>query len=162
VLFSVPQALASGYLIPRLAARRDESEFRAATLRYAAFLLAIALATCAAVVLFPEPFLRLLGSGYAGLERGLLLVLASSLCSVFGAFFVQVNRIRAWTGKLWLLIQVTVAAQVVYALFVPLTSSEAVLGLGLLASVVLTTGYGLMTFLGFRRTARGERSAVST
>jgi hypothetical protein len=113
-------------------------------------------------VLFPEPFLRLLGSGYAGLERGLLLVLASSLCSVFGAFFVQVNRIRAWTGKLWLLIQVTVAAQVVYALFVPLTSSEAVLGLGLLASVVLTTGYGLMTFLGFRRTARGERSAVST
>jgi O-antigen/teichoic acid export membrane protein len=159
LLFAIPQNLAGSYLVPKLAGRHGEAEFRTATLRYGAFLVTIA--ACALVVswLWPAPFLALLGRDYKDLDEGLRLVVAASAAWVLGGFCVQVNRTRGWTSSVWMIIVVAVAGQIAFAARFPLSSTLSVLRLGVVAAGLLSAGHLCAMVVGLVRGARaGSRN----
>ncbi len=159
LLFAVPQSLAVNYLVPRLAQRHDDRAFRAATARYSLFLLLLAAGMGLATVVAPAPFLWILGEEYRGLTVGLLLVVGNAAVQVLGGFFAQVNRARGWTHSLWKAIFLAIVGQVGYALLVPLATTPAALGLGLVATVVLSVSHLLMTIAGLARSRGREQAA---
>lgn len=157
LLFAVPQGLAVNYLVPRLANRHDHGGFRAATVRYSVFLLLLATGVAGLAAAVPWAFLWILGERYRALTAGLLVVVTNAALSVLSAFFVQVNRMRGWTQSIWKAVLLAILGQVGYALVVPLSTTAAVLGVGLVSTVVLFTSYLLMTVAGLARSrdARG-------
>lgn len=157
LLFAIPQSLASTYLIPKLAGRHGEEEFRSATVRYGLFVAVIAGAAMALAWAVPGPFLALLGPRYEGLEEGFRLVVVASALGVLGTFFAQVNRIRGWTKSLWAIISVTILGQAVYAASTPFATTTGVLRLGALASALLAAGHLLASLAGLR--SRGTARA---
>jgi len=150
LLFAIPQNLAVGYFVPKLAGRHTEKVFRASTMGYAAFLAAVAGLAVLAVWIWPAPFLALLGSRYQGLEVELRLVVAAGALGVLGAFFAQVNRTRGWTKPLWVIIAATVLGQTLYAMWMPLSTTASVLGLGVVASGLLACGHAATTAFGLQ------------
>lgn len=157
LLVAVPQSLAVNYLAPKLAGRHDDRSFRSTAYIFAVFLFLISCSLLLVAVVVPEAFLWVLGRPYAGLETELALVVAGATLSMMSAFFVQVNRLKAWTQSLWKIILLTVVGQVIYCLNVPLASSKAVLGLGLLANLLLTAGHLLVMLVGLARLGRSGR-----
>jgi O-antigen/teichoic acid export membrane protein len=159
LLFAVPQSLALNYLVPRMAHLHDDRAFRAATFRYSVFLALLVSAMGIAAAAAPAPFLWILGKEYGGLAMGLVLVVGNAAIGLLGGFFAQINRLRGWTRSLWKAIFLAIVGQVGYGLAVPLSTSEGVLGLGLVATVALSASHLVMTIVGMARSARREQPA---
>jgi uncharacterized membrane protein (UPF0182 family) len=151
LVFAVLNGLATAYLAPKLVAIRGEAAQRAATIRYAGLVGALAAALVALAWLFPRPLLWVLGAQYADLELELRLVTLASAASLLCGFFVLYNRSRAWTRWLWLLILTTVLAQAAWVAWVGVGSTAAVLGMSVLVAAILLAGQAALTALGLRR-----------
>jgi hypothetical protein len=98
----------------------------------------------------PRLFLALLGAHYQGLDRELLLVVATAGISLLGGYVVNVNLARSWTRWQPATVAVEALALVVVAPLLPLATTAGILTLGIVAAATgtaLQLGVALCGFL---------------
>jgi len=138
-------------LLPRLARVADDRLYWRRYLQYGGMLAAFALCTLAAVLLFPDSLLLILGRQYAGLHRELALVVAGAGLTLLGGYAVSVNFARSWNRWESLAVLLLIVAQAGFAAALPLASTAGVLLFNLLSAA---TGLALqlaITAIGWRR-----------
>jgi hypothetical protein len=120
-------SLTTVVFLPRLARVTDERHWRARCLQFGGLLLAISLALLAGAALFPGALLWVLGASYSGLERELILVVASAGLILLGGYAVSVNLARSWTRWETASVLVLFLTQIVLAALLPLRTTSGVL-----------------------------------
>lgn len=136
-LMALLSTLAGVVFLPRLSRIADDRLYRQRFFAFAAFLAAIAGATVGAAWIVRGPLLALLGPGYVGLERELLLTVGAAAVYVPASFAIWVNAARSW--KRWQ-VHLTVALilfQVGWIVLSPLESTADFLRFGLANAVVV-------------------------
>lgn len=136
-LMALLSTLAGVVFLPRLSRIADDRLYRRRFFAFAAFLAAIAGATVGAAWLVRGPLLALLGPGYVGLERELLLTVGAAAVYVPASFAIWVNAARSW--KRWQ-VHLTVALilfQVGWIVLSPLASTADFLRFGLANAIVV-------------------------
>lgn len=137
--------------LPRLAHVVDDRLYRTRYLQYGVLLTAVAAAFLAAAALAPRVFLLLLGPHYRGLERELLLIVASSGLTLLGSYAVSINLARSWTRWQGLAVAVLVVAQAAFVATLDLSTTAGILRFGLLTSGVGLALQLIINGLGFWR-----------
>jgi O-antigen/teichoic acid export membrane protein len=139
--------------LPRLARIADERLYRRRALQFGGLLAAVALTLVAAAAVAPRAFLFLLGGRYYGLDRELVLLVASSGLTLLDGYAVAVNLARSWTRWQGLAAAGLAAVQVLLAMMLPLSSTAGVLTFQLLSAATALAGQVAILALGFARPA---------
>jgi O-antigen/teichoic acid export membrane protein len=137
--------------LPQLVRIADERMFRWRYVQFGAFLAGLALALFGAAALFPRLFLMLLGPKYSGLDRELLLVIATSGLSLLGGYAVGVNNARSWNRWQPLAVAILALSQASLVFLLPLGTTSGVLWFGLISTVVACLLQLTTTVVGFSR-----------
>lgn len=139
--------------LPRLVRIVEERMFRWRYVQFGAFLAALATLLFTAAALFPRLFLLLLGPRYSGLDRELLLVIATSGLALLGGYAVAVNSARSWNRWQPIAVVLQVCAQAALVALLPLGTTRGVLLFGMASAATGLFGQVLITGVGFWRPA---------
>jgi hypothetical protein len=90
----------------------------------------------AALVLFPEPALSLLGPHYAGLQREVVLTGLSSTIAALGGTAFSLAAARGVVAPPWLVVPYSSATQLGLVLLLPVSTVAGVIWVGLLSSLL--------------------------
>lgn len=133
-------------------AKLPKSQFKSSYFALFAGAVGLGLAITASAALFPSIFLAILGPKYSGLNRELLLIIATSSTAYLTSVLVVAHSARRfiywWSGTLTIVL--VLAVQVIYIWNVSLNSMSSVLILGLITTlttlmvVILTGIYGIL------------------
>lgn len=151
LVIGVFSSLAPIVFLPRLARLTDERLFARRYLQFGAFLAAIAGTLLGAAALAPHAFLALLGPSYRGLDRELLLVVASAGVTLVGGYAVAVNNARSWTRWQVGAVAFLIVCQVALATALPLGTTEGLLWFGLGSNVAGFVAQLAVALCGFVR-----------
>jgi len=137
--------------LPRLARIADERLYRRRFLQFGAALLAVGLAILGTAAISPGTFLLLLGPHYRGLQRELLLLVASSVFTLLDGYLVSVNLARSWTRFQAPALAIQIVFQAFLVIRLPLSSTANVMLFGLLSAAVAFSLQAAMAAIGFKR-----------
>ncbi len=138
------------FVLPHLAALRDERSFRRDYLFIWLIICGLASFIFLAVTLARGEILLLLGPKYASLDNEVILVAGTSLLHVAANYAVLVNRLKGWNKVEPLSTVALFIGQAILIAWLPLDSTASVLVLGLfyaLLCVVITVGINIIGFL---------------
>lgn len=150
ILFGVLLGFVGTVVMPRLADVTDDRLYRQRCLACWGILIPAGLVMFAAAAAVPHWLLWLLGPNYAGLERELLLVVLTSVVTLWGGFAVAVNNARGWVRWQSVVLMPYIAVQVGLVMRLDLSTTSGVLLFGLwsaLAGLALHLAIHLLGFL---------------
>lgn len=151
LLVGIFSSLTGVVFLPRLARVTDERLYLRRFLQFGGMLLVVAVSLLGVAAVVPDLFLLLLGPRYSGLRRELLLVVAGAGLALLDGYVVNVNLARSWTRWQGLAVATLVAAQAVFVMLLPLSTTAGVLSFTVASSAVALATQAAVAGIGFTR-----------
>ena len=134
-IFAVLGSVMSTIFYPRFAHLQEAHLVWKRYLQIVGTFFLMGVVACAVAFFFPHQLLLILGNKYAHLESEILLLVAGSILGVIANHTWGLNSVRGWIITPWLYIPVSLITQVALIYFLPITTVEGVLWMGLLGSI---------------------------
>jgi hypothetical protein len=151
IVFGICGVILAQVITPAAARAKDPAHYRrllrTALIGYAAY----SLAAIAAVSLLWRPALALLGAPYFGLREELILSMFSAALGGLNGLLWSFVSARNWIRHVWVIIPLTLATQVVLALWLPLDTVSGALVFGAFSTL---PGIGWFLWRGCRSFSR--------
>jgi O-antigen/teichoic acid export membrane protein len=142
VLFSLVTSVMTSIVLPRFARCQDRARFKTMYLQVMFGFACLSTFLVLVAYLLPTPFLWVLGSKYAYLNKELVYVVFMTVVNVFVGAIYTINASKAWMRGAWVSIPITIAGQL---LLVPLVNLSTVRGVVLFSC--LPTIPGVLPYL---------------
>lgn len=140
-LFTAPGVAMQNVVLPRFARCQEPRRLRLLYIQIFLVNAAIAALPVLASLLFPQAFLWLLGAQYGGLRYELLLVALNVGTAAMGGIARLLNDVRAWIVPSWVLVPISVAAQLLLMAAIGVSTLPQVLWIAITTNLVLMCVY---------------------
>jgi O-antigen/teichoic acid export membrane protein len=151
IVFGVCGVILAQVVTPAAARATDPAHYRrllrTTLLGYAAY----SLAAIAAAWLLRRPALALLGAQYLGLRDELILLMFSAALGGLNGLLWNFVSARNWIRHVWVIIPLTLAAQVVLALWLPLDTVSGALVFGAFSTLPATLWFSVLGIVRFNK-----------
>jgi O-antigen/teichoic acid export membrane protein len=155
VLLSIITAAANQVAGPSFARADTPDDLRRQVRRVVGMTLAAFSVPALALLVLPEFALQVLGPGYLHLTLELRLVVAVSLLTTLTALTWAAATAKGWVRHAWLVVPVTLCAQLAALLWLDVSTVAGALLLSLLNGLATLSVYGALAVRGFSRWRQG-------
>jgi O-antigen/teichoic acid export membrane protein len=132
MLFTICTSVINNVVLPRFARCNNPDKLvRMYWTIVGAFVIVSSLLMCM-VILFPTPFLAVLGHKYHGLSRQLAYVVCGSIVSTFVGLTYSLNASKGWVNNAWISMPIIIVCQLA---MVPLVNLGTIQGVTLISTV---------------------------
>lgn len=154
VLIGIIAGFTGSVFVPRLLAITDEKVFLRRYLQWWLTIIAFGLILLAAVAVFPNEVLWLLGGNYSGLYQELLISAATAVVASWLSYSFAINRARGWMRFQQYSVPYIVVGQIVLLMLLDMSSTSGVLWFAFGSIGVGFTYQLILNIAGFRMSYR--------
>lgn len=153
IILTVVGSVATNILIPRFARCQNAIQVASMYKKTIAVYCAFSLVFLVVGLIFPQPFLLILGEKYKNLDKELVYILFASSVGIISGIVYSLNASRGWLQRCWWAIPITFIMQVVLIYFLDLKTIE--------GAVLLTSLPALPALLPYIYRAHAELRVMS-